>query len=106
MTWVMLAILLGFAWFWFDSLRAREQVIYLARHLCQQYDLQLLDQTVSLQRLSLKREGFGQIKWLRHYQFEFSSDGANRLKGTVILYGREPQLFELEGYLNRTIMNQ
>lgn len=98
-------LLLGVAWFWLDSLRTRDLAIQLVRQLCQQYELQLLDQTVSLQHLWLKRARGGQVRWLRSYQFEFTETGASRQVGMVVLLGRELQMLELPDYVNRTIVN-
>ncbi len=102
---LLVGLLAGLAWFWLDSLRTRDLAIQLARQLCQQHQLQLLDQTVSLQRLWLKRAQGGQVCWLRTYQFEFTETGASRQVGSLVLLGRKLQVWELPDYANRTIVD-
>ena len=46
--------------------------------LCEQRGLQLLDQTVALDRLTVGRDPGGRVRLRRHYRFEFTRDGAAR----------------------------
>ena len=72
-------------WFWYESLRARETAVRLAKGLCQKRDVQLLDQTVSLSRL---RPVLGPPnQWRRWYVFEYTVDGARREQGWIALRG-------------------
>jgi hypothetical protein len=103
-TVIGLGLLAAAAWFWYDTLRAREHAIRFARQLCKQYHVQLLDQTVTLQRVWLQRNRRGRLNWLRTYQFEFSETGATRLTGIVSLNGHELHILELPGYMERTII--
>ena len=53
---LVLLILLGLiVWFWQNTLRARELALQAAHAVCQSQRLQLLDATVTLQRLTLRR---------------------------------------------------
>jgi len=61
--------------YWLNAMRAKELARYEAKRLCQQSAVLLLDDTVSLQRLRLKRNSFGQMSFLRTYDFEFSTTG-------------------------------
>lgn len=99
-----LAVLAAIAWFWYDTLRAREAAIRFARQLCEQHQVQLLDQTVTLQRVWVKRNRRGRLNWLRTYHFEFSETGATRQIGIVSLSGHELHILELPGYMERTII--
>ena len=40
--------------------------------------MQLLDQTVALQRLRIRRGDDGRLHWLRRYRFELSTNGSDR----------------------------
>src|SRR3569832_559504 len=75
-------------WFWADSLRAREHALQVCRRACAKIDAQLLDETVALRRLSIARNHHGHTVWWRIYNFEYSLDGAQRLRGSVVLRGR------------------
>lgn len=74
-------------WFWQLNLRYRELAIRLVKNVCVEMNLQLLDQTVSLARFSLRREPEYRITGVRQYNFEVSSNGADRFTGTIILHG-------------------
>ncbi len=47
----------------------------------------LLDATVAISGLKLAREENGRLKLQRAYDFEYSDNGNNRLKGSVVLLG-------------------
>jgi hypothetical protein len=85
-----LIILLALAmvvWFWQLNLRYRELAIRLVKNVCVEMNLQLLDQTVSLARFSLRRKPDHHIVGVRQYNFEVSSNGVDRFTGTIILHG-------------------
>ena len=81
-------LFLGVAvWMWYENLRAREVAVRVARETCHQQNLQLLDSTVVLKRMRIKRRPKGQFALQRAYQFEYSESGANRQRGFIILSG-------------------
>ena len=83
-------LVLGAAgWIWYDNLRAREVAIRVAGETCQQQSVQLLDSTVALKSMRLKRRPEGLLTLQRAYQFEYSESGANRQRGFIILSGRQ-----------------
>ncbi len=85
---VLLLLCLGGAATWFlSSLRVRELALQEARRACDREGAQLLDQTVSAQRLSLSRDSSGQWRIWRQYHFEYSYDGNQRQAGHVIMLG-------------------
>ena len=77
----------GLAWLWFDSLKAREAAIRAARAVCVAEGLMLLDATVAISGLKPARDEDGRLKLQRAYDFEYSDNGNNRLKGSVVLLG-------------------
>lgn len=85
--------LLSLAALWLSSMEARERARSHASRLCEQANLQLLDQTVSLRRLRLRRPAGRSLRLQREYGFEVSSDGSNRLPGQLRLVG-----YELQGW--------
>ena len=74
-------------WTWWSAARSRETAIRLARSACRRCQVQLLDETVSLQKLRLKRDSSGRTGIERWYQFEFSTNGADRRAGIVGVRG-------------------
>jgi len=84
---VIILILGGFAWLWLDSLKAREASIRAARAACEAEGLMLLDYTVAIASLKIARDKDGRLKLQRAYDFEYSDNGDNRLKGSVVLLG-------------------
>ena len=102
----LLAIILALALIWFESLRIRELVIRHCHRLCAETNLQLLDQTVSLISLSLRRTPSGSLGFGRKYQFEVSEDGVDRFSGYVTLAGSRIIESRLEGPDGQNIFHQ
>lgn len=89
-------VLLGLgAWFWMDTLSAREAALAAARRACEGEGLQLLDETVVVERLRADRNEAGRFALRREYGFEYSLDGADRHRGGLTLLGREVVLLDL-----------
>lgn len=86
-------------WFWHDTMQAREQAIVIGKRHCQNDGLQLLDETVSLSSIKLRRNIDGQVTFRRVYEFEFSDNGDNRRLGSITLMGRHAESIQLEPYL-------
>jgi hypothetical protein len=84
--------------FWLDSLRARERALSAGRAACQRYELQFLDDTVSVSRVRLGRDEQGQLRIARTYTFEFSDTGNNRRHGAIVMLGGELQDLQLEPF--------
>ena len=85
---LLLLILLGLlVWFWQDTLQARELALRAAREVCRNRQLQLLDGTVTLQRLATRRSNQGGVTLQRTFQFAYSEDGHDRYTGFVITLG-------------------
>jgi len=89
-------LVIGAGWFWYDSLRAREAAVETARRACMADGVLLLDDTVALSVLRLRRSASGAVALLRVYRFEFSDTGNNRLEGNVTLLGSAVQALFLE----------
>ena len=85
---LVLLLLLGLmVWFWQNTLRARESALRAARELCQHQQLQLLDATVTLQNLRLRRGEDGRLQLRRTFQFNYSDTGENRRIGFILMTG-------------------
>jgi len=83
-------MLLGLVlWFWQNTLRIRELAVKVARQTCSGQNLQLLDGSVVLHRLSLKRNASGHMAVRRTFLFAYSEDGIQRHTGFVIMLGSQ-----------------
>ena len=90
MSWLDLGslfFLCGLIWLWFDSVGARDAGIKAARFACESENLQLLDDTVAIASVRLRRNDDGQVLLRRVYKFEFSDTGNNRRNGSMVLLG-------------------
>ncbi|HTV84513.1 MAG TPA: DUF3301 domain-containing protein [Dyella sp.] len=85
-TLLLLLILLAIAGTWLSLSRARDKAIQEARTRCYQHGLQLLDETVGLSGLRLRRI-HGQRVVERRYSFEVSIDGNDREAGHLWMIG-------------------
>ena len=73
--------------FWRDSMRAREIAVGTCKRACTAYKVQLLDDTVSLIRITPALAPGAKPVLRRTYQFDLSETGADRRRGTVTLLG-------------------
>lgn len=76
------------AWAWYSGTKAKEAAVRAARRACERHRQQLLDETVVLQGMRLRRDGSGRVRVLRRYGFEFSADGMERRPGELELLGQ------------------
>lgn len=102
---LLLLALFGTAWFWNDSLRARDRVIATCFHLCAEVGVQFLDQTVVLSGLRIQRRAAGGLEFVRRYTFEYSGTGADRWKGYALLAGPRMESVQLHGPEGITILH-
>ena len=98
--WEAATILLIVAgmYFWIDSLRARERALAAGRAACERNGLQLLDETVAGAGLRLARNEDGELRIRRVFVFEFSDNGNNRRRGSIVVLGADVQDLYIEPY--------
>ena len=84
---ILLAIasLFAVAWYWQDSLRSREFALKKCRSLCEEHNVQLLDQSVHVARLRLGKTARHNLFLRRYYAFEFSIGGIDRHHGVAVV---------------------
>jgi hypothetical protein len=85
--WLLLASLALLAWFWWDSLQKRELAIQAARAVCERAGVQLLDDSVAVSKMKLRRDANQRARVYREFSFEYSSVGDDRQAGRVYLLG-------------------
>ena len=89
--WTALVLLLAataIAWFWQDSLAARERANAAAIDACERLNLQFLDGTVAFARLQPVRGRGGTLQLRRTYVFDYTANSIERRQGFVVLTGR------------------
>jgi hypothetical protein len=82
---LVLVLMIGVAVAWVQAMRMRERALAAAQRLCAAHDAQLLDQSVGLTALRLRRRGGLALEC--HYGFEVSLDGKDRHHGRLWLVG-------------------
>jgi hypothetical protein len=82
-----LALLIAVAWYWHDSLGARERANVVALETCRGTGASLLDGTVAFRALRAVRVGGGALQLRRTYVFDYTRDGHTRQQGFVVLTG-------------------
>lgn len=85
---IILLFLATLAWFWIDSINAKEKAMQASALACQQIQAQFLDQTASLKSIRFSRSQNGRLVLQRIYNFDFSRDRENRSKGLVMINGQ------------------
>ena len=84
---LLILLLIAVVAFWWFGAKSRETATSFARQACQRCGVQLLDQTVSLSKLRLRRADQGHMSIARWYTFEFSTSGIDRRPGNLSLLG-------------------
>lgn len=89
--WTALVLLIAaaaIAWFWQDSLAARERANSAAIEACTRLSLQFLDGTVAFARLQIVRGSHSAFTLRRTYVFDYTANSIERRQGFVVLTGR------------------
>lgn len=95
-SFIVLFFIVVMVLFWQDSMKSREVAIAAAHRACQEINVQLLDQTVSVESIKPARSKTGRFVFKRIYGFDFSMQGAERLHGRAHLLGQVLQQIQLE----------
>ena len=92
---ILLAVFAALGWLWWDSMQAREAAVRAARTACTAEGLQFLDDTVGIASVKPARNADGRLLLQRAYDFEFSDNGDNRIRGSVVTLGRRVTLLNV-----------
>jgi len=83
---LLLLVLCAIVILWLKLTSAREHAMSEARAQCERYGLQLLDESVGLRAVRIRRvDGLRRIE--RGYSFEVSTDGDDRAQGRLWMIG-------------------
>ncbi len=84
---ILLILLGGGALLWSAARDAEAVARAAARGICERSGVQLLDQSVALRSVRLRRDDEGRMRLQRTYRFEYSSSGHDREFGEIALLG-------------------
>ncbi len=93
---LLIALAVGAVWLWWKFNGAKELARATAKRHCQQLEVQLLDDTVALQKCWLRRNKLGNVCIWYCYIFEFSTTGEKRYQGIVTLLDKHIEEIQLE----------
>jgi hypothetical protein len=97
---LILMIIVGLAVFWWQQDTFHRRALALAKSACDRADVQLLDDSVGLRRMRLRRSN-GHFIIERQFGFEFSPSGAARYPGLIVFHGSGVDAVDLD--LSRTL---
>jgi hypothetical protein len=86
---VLLCLAGAVAWFWQDSLAAREVANAAANEACERLALQFLDGTVAFARIRLGRGFGGRLVLRRTYVFDYTANSIERRQGFIVVTARQ-----------------
>jgi hypothetical protein len=84
---------------WWQSRHVKALALNHAARRCRDLELQLLDQSVALRRIRPARGAGGLLQWRRTYDFEFSSTGQERARGSLVMLGNQLESMHVEAHV-------
>lgn len=81
---------------WWNTLGVKPIALRAAQRHCEEMGVQLLDESIVLRKIRLKRDGQGAMRGWRSFSFEFSTTGDIRYRGKVELLGKRVINIQLE----------
>jgi hypothetical protein len=94
--WLLLTAIVLLYWWHSGNFKGRARALAVAH--CQQFKLQLLDQSVVICGIWPEIDTSGKLTLRRKYQFEFTSTGEHRYQGFLVLSGMNLKSIELEAF--------
>jgi len=100
---LFIALILTLVWYWWDTQQCNEIALVVCKQKCANAGLQLLDATVTRQRVWLRRGSAGSVQICRLYSFEYynglladtvkpvhaMSGFGEREQGYIVLIGKQ-----------------
>jgi len=80
-------ILLGVL-YWWHAYGIKQLALQQTKAYCQKMDIQMLDESIALGRIAVKRDTEGRVNFVREFRFEFASTGDERYQGLTTMHGR------------------
>ncbi len=95
---LFILLILSIIWYWWDTQQSNEIALAVCKQKCIKAGLQLLDATVTRQRVWLRRNANSGVQICRLYSFEYNDDSAGeftrsafgeRAQGYIVLIGKQ-----------------
>jgi len=86
------------AWFWLDSSKVIESARSTAAKMCKNNNVQFLDDSVHQRKFSFGKNTYGQLKFVRTYEFEFTNNEHQRYKGELVFAGYQLLSSQMDAY--------
>lgn len=93
---IALIVLFLLALYWYGAMQARERSMTVTKRACEETNMVLLDETVYLTHLALKRNDDRQLQIRRIYTFRAMDRHTHIYHGTLILLGKKVESLLLE----------
>lgn len=93
---ITLIILIAIGLLWYSSMQAREQGLAIAKQACHETETHLLDDTIFLSHMWVKRDSQGQLRIRRIYTFRYIDKQTDIHQGTLILLGKRQEALLLD----------
>jgi len=106
-TLIFLILILIILFLWQSHMRSKELALKTALHLCEENQVQLFDQTVSLREIKFKRlANKGSMAFWRSYEFDYGVDNKTRNRGKIIIHGNQVLEKNLKFYPGPSVLNR
>lgn len=97
-----LLLILFIALLWHNSMQARERCLEVALRACQEMNVHLLDDTIALTSLRLRRRRFDRLRIHRIYEFRMLTPQQTIQHGTIVLLGHQVESMLLDAEHQQT----
>ncbi len=92
----LLALLVAGIWIWHSGAKAKEVATECVKLALGETGMQLLDGTIYMKKIWPTRMSSGVVGLLRFYNFEYTSNGADRYQGLIVMAGDRMEYLQIE----------
>ena len=82
--------------YWWGAYGIKQLALMATQKHCSEMNVQLLDESLALKRIRIRRDESGKLKLLRYFNFEFASTGDDRYRGETIMHGQRCVTIKLD----------
>jgi len=95
---LLISLLLLGGLYWFKSQQVKEIALAATRAHCAKMEVQMLDDYIAANGISLAKDKNGRLQVRRSFAFEFSSTGDERYNGRIEMLGHRVESIYMEPY--------
>lgn len=92
----LLILLIVGIWVWYSGAKTKEIAIDFVQLALRETGLQLLDGTIYIKKIWPARLPSGSVGVLRFYNFEYTSNGADRYRGIIVMAASQLEYLQFE----------